>query len=339
MGTVRKNLKDGSLLAGKNNPDYWEMHEGLQWRKATLPPLTRAEEQEMIPRAQAGDEDARGIVIRANLRFVISVAKTYTWGRVPLEDLIAEGVMGLHKSLILFDMSRGLKFISYAVWWIRQAILQALAEQGRLIRLPLNRVGTITKITKAAEKLEAEIRQAMISSIQRSRIVYRPPNLYLRQKEYEKKSREMYETGGFMPSFEDVCEALGWRDLKRETLRSYMATDLSLDYTYDNDTGDAPLEAMDWLNLKDKEAQHLVIEEDSIQEDQSQSVDEGLEVLDKRAQYIIKRYFGLAGDPPDTLENIGRTLSLTRERIRQIKEKALEELSKNKTLKAHFDEI
>ena len=208
--------------------------------------------------------------------------------------------MGLHKSLILFDMSRGLKFISYAVWWIRQA---------------------------------------MISSIQRSRIVYRPPNLYLRQKEYEKKSREMYETGGFMPSFEDVCEALGWRDLKRETLRSYMATDLSLDYTYDNDTGDAPLEAMDWLNLKDKEAQHLVIEEDSIQEDQSQSVDEGLEVLDKRAQYIIKRYFGLAGDPPDTLENIGRTLSLTRERIRQIKEKALEELSKNKTLKAHFDEI
>ena len=270
MGTVRKNLKDGSLLAGKNNPDYWEMHEGLQWRKATLPPLTRAEEQEMIPRAQAGDEDARGIVIRANLRFVISVAKTYTWGRVPLEDLIAEGVMGLHKSLILFDMSRGLKFISYAVWWIRQA---------------------------------------MISSIQRSRIVYRPPNLYLRQKEYEKKSREMYETGGFMPSFEDVCEALGWRDLKRETLRSYMATDLSLDYTYDNDTGDAPLEAMDWLNLKDKEAQHLVIEEDSIQEDQSQSVDEGLEVLDKRAQYIIKRYFGLAGDPPDTLENIGRTLS------------------------------
>ena len=119
--------------------------------------ITAEEEVELAQRIKAGDEIALDKLTKANLRFVVSVAKQYQNQGLTLPDLINEGNLGLIKAAKRFDPSRGFKFISYAVWWIRQAILQALAEQGRLIRLPLNRVGTITKITKAAEKLEAEM--------------------------------------------------------------------------------------------------------------------------------------------------------------------------------------
>ena len=119
--------------------------------------ITAEEEVELAQKIKAGDEKALDKLTKANLRFVVSVAKKYQGNGLSLSDIINEGNLGLIKAAKRFDPSRGFKFISYAVWWIRQAILQALAEQGRLIRLPLNRVGTITKITKAAEKLEAEM--------------------------------------------------------------------------------------------------------------------------------------------------------------------------------------
>ena len=129
-------------------------------------PLPPAREVELAVRIEKGDKEAMKELVEANLRFVVSVAKKYQGNGLSLSDIINEGNLGLIKASKRFDPSRGFKFISYAVWWIRQAILQALAEQGRLIRLPLNRVGTITKITKAAEKLEAEIgRQPKVEEI------------------------------------------------------------------------------------------------------------------------------------------------------------------------------
>ena len=129
-------------------------------------PLPPEREVELAVRIEKGDKAAMKELVEANLRFVVSVAKKYQGNGLSLSDIINEGNLGLIKAAKRFDPSRGFKFISYAVWWIRQAILQALAEQGRLIRLPLNRVGTITKITKAAEKLEAEIgRQPKVEEI------------------------------------------------------------------------------------------------------------------------------------------------------------------------------
>lgn len=244
-------------------------------------PLPPAQEVELAKRIRKSDSTALDALVKANLRFVISVAKEYQGQGLPLQDLISEGNLGLIKAAQRFDETRGFKFISYAVWWIRQSILQALAEQSRVVRLPLNRVGAINKVGRALEQLE------------------------------KKFGRE--------PSMEEIAEKMELTAFEVADVMKTSARHLSLDEPFKEEEGNSLLDVI--------ESDRYAPPDDNLMQESLQvEVDKVLSTLKPREAEIIRLYFGLDGDRPLTLEEIGEHFKLTRERVRQIKEKALRRL-------------
>ena len=244
-------------------------------------PLHPSREVVLAQAIKKGDRLAMKELVEANLRFVVSVAKDYQGQGLPLTDLINEGNMGLMKAAGRFDETRGFKFISYAVWWIRQSILQALAEHSRIVRLPLNRVGTISKITKTAEKLEAEVE--------------RSPNEEEIGRNLEMTSEEVIDAMRISRRHHSLNAP--FRDGDKNSLIDVIEDDGQID-------PDEPLMAE---SLKDE-------------------IRQSLDTLKDREQQVIKMYFGIDRDYALTLNEIGEEFSLTRERVRQIKEKAIRRL-------------
>jgi RNA polymerase primary sigma factor len=256
--------------------------------------ITAEEEVRLARLIKQGDPKALEKLTKANLRFVVSVAKQYQNQGLTLSDLINEGNLGLIKAATRFDETRGFKFISYAVWWIRQSILQALAEQSRIVRLPLNKIGSINKINKAFSKLEQEF------------------------------ERE--------PSQEEIAVVLGiTMDDIKDTMRTsgrHVSMDAPLTQGEDGTLMDV-LEDEDQLH-----PDHMLISESLRRE-----VERALTTLTMREADVLRLYFGLAGEQPMTLEEIGDRFDLTRERVRQIKEKAIRRLkhtSRSKILKTYL---
>jgi len=251
-------------------------------RDISIYPLINREEEARLARLiRVADEEALDKLVRSNLRFVVSVAKKYQNQGVSLSDLINEGNLGLIRAAHKFDETKGIKFISYAVWWIRQAILQALAEQSRIVRVPLNRAGTLHRIGKRASALLQELgREATHAEI----------------------------ANGMDITEEEVAKTM-----------SISQTHLSLD---------APLTPGEDNKLLDylPDTQNLQPDEVTFEKALTEAIEESLSHLKEREAKILRLYFGLDGGEPMTLEQIGSLLRITRERVRQIKEKALSRL-------------
>lgn len=251
------------------------------------------EEVELAQRIKKGDRTALEKLTRANLRFVVSVAKQYQNQGLSLPDLINEGNLGLIKAAEKFDETRGFKFISYAVWWIRQSILQALAEQSRIVRLPLNQVGSLNKINKAFSKFEQE---------------------------FERK-----------PSPDELAESLELtRDKVTDTLK-VSGRHISMDAPFVEGEDNSLMDVLP--NSDSPKADNTLLSESLIRE-----IERALATLTERERDIIKLFFGI-GIQEMTLEEIGETFGLTRERVRQIKEKAIRRLrhtSRSKLLKTYL---
>ena len=257
-------------------------------------PLKPDREVELAIKIKQGNHTALEELVKANLRFVVSVAKDYQGQGLPLTDLINEGNLGLIKAAGRFDETRGFKFISYAVCWIRQSILQALAEHSRIVRLPLNRVGTISKITKTAEKLEAEIE--------------RSPN-----------EKEIGRQLNMTP--DEVIDAM--RISRR------------------HQSLNAPFRDGDKNSLIDiiKDENQLEPDTPLMNDSLKDEIRNSLDTLKDRERMVIKMYFGIERDYALTLNEIGEEFNLTRERVRQIKEKAIRRLrhrSRSKTLRNYL---
>ena len=255
--------------------------------------ITVEEEVELAQRIRKGDQEALEKLTKANLRFVVSVAKQYQNQGLSLPDLINEGNLGLIKAAEKFDETRGFKFISYAVWWIRQSILQALAEQSRIVRLPLNQVGSLNKINKAFARFEQEHERT--------------------------------------PSAEELAQELELpKEKVTDTLR-VAGRHISVDAPFADGEDNSLLDVL--VNPDSPNADRGLINESLATE-----VDRALETLTDRERDIIKYFFGI-GCPEMTLEEIGEKFDLTRERVRQIKEKAIRRLrnsSKSKLLKTYL---
>jgi len=239
------------------------------------------EEVVLARRIKTGDTEALRKLVGANLRFVVSVAKQYQNQGMSLPDLINEGNLGLMKAAQRFDETRGFKFISYAVWWIRQAILQALAEQARIVRLPVNKIGSINRINRAFSKLEQHY-------------------------EREPSSQEIADMLEMIP--EDVKEAL-------KTNGRTVSMDAPISSEEDNNMYDV-------LQSSDTPSP----DKNLINESLAYEIDRALSTLSPRESKVLKLYFGLGMKHPFTLEEIGEELNLTRERVRQIKEKAIKRI-------------
>lgn len=255
--------------------------------------LTTDQEVELAQRIRKGDKRALERLTKANLRFVVSVAKQYQNQGLSLPDLINEGNVGLIKAAEKFDETRGFKFISYAVWWIRQSILQAIAEQSRLVRLPFNQVGSVNKITRELNKFEQE---------------------------HERK-----------PSVDEIAERV---DLPEDKIADAMKANsrhVSMDAPI-ADGEDSSL--IDFLSGDSSNTdRELAIE--SLKAEVSRI----LKLLTDKEQKVLRAFFGIDGSPEMTLDEIGEKYNLTRERVRQIKEKALRRLrhnTKNKLLKSYL---
>jgi RNA polymerase primary sigma factor len=256
--------------------------------------ITADEEVELARRIKAGDQVALEKLTKANLRFVVSVSKQYQNQGLSLPDLINEGNLGLIKAAQRFDETRGFKFISYAVWWIRQSILQALAEQSRIVRLPLNKIGSINKINKAYAHLEQEF------------------------------ERE--------PNIEEIANLLDISETEvKESLRNsgrHVSMDAPLVQDEDNNMYDV---------LRSEDA--ITPETGLMYESLRKEIERAISTLPQREADVIRYYFGLEGKHPMTLEEIGEKFDLTRERVRQIKEKAIRRLkhvSRSKILKSYL---
>jgi RNA polymerase primary sigma factor len=245
------------------------------------PLISRDEEAALARRIRVDDQEALDKLVRSNLRFVVSVAKKYQNQGVSLSDLINEGNLGLIRAAHKFDETKGIKFISYAVWWIRQAILQALAEQSRIVRVPLNRAGTLHRIGKRAATLLQELgREATHAEI----------------------------ANGMDITEEEVAKTM-----------SISQATLSLD---------APMAPGEDSKLLDylPDTINPTPDEQIFVKALTESIEEALSHLKERESKILRLYFGLDGNEPMTLEEIGALLGITRERVRQIKEKALSRL-------------
>jgi RNA polymerase primary sigma factor len=257
--------------------------------------ITPEQEVEFAKRIKLGDQEALGRLTKANLRFVVSVSKQYQNQGLTLSDLINEGNLGLIKAAQRFDETRGFKFISYAVWWIRQSILQALAEQARIVRLPLNKIGSINKINKAFSDLEQEF------------------------------ERE--------PTAEEIATIL---DLTNDEVNESLTNSLR------HVSMDAPLSQSEdensmyeVLKNNDSPTPDQLLLSDSLRRE----IERALGTLTQREADVVKLYFGLDREHPMTLEEIGAKFDLTRERVRQIKEKAIRRLkhtSRSKLLKTYL---
>ncbi len=243
--------------------------------------ITAEMEAELAKKIRMGDQDALEMLVKANLRFVVSVAKQYQNQGLALSDLINEGNLGLIRASTKFDETRGFKFISYAVWWIRQAIMQAIVEQSRIIRLPVSKIGAYTKITKAFRSFEQE---------------------------YQRE-----------PEVEELMEMLG---MTKDEIDEYFRVNT---FTLSTDSKAAGVDEGTLKDvLYDKEAPSA---EDSVMQDTVKTqLNEALAQLNERESEIISCYFGLNGKQPMTLEEIGEVYNLTRERVRQIKEKCISQL-------------
>ena len=259
--------------------------------------LISAEEEVILAqRIKAGDQIALEKLTKANLRFVVSVAKQYQNQGLSLPDCINEGNLGLIKAAKRFDETRGFKFISYAVWWIRQSILQALAEQSRIVRLPLNQVGSLNKIKKVSSRLEQDLQ--------------RPP------------------------SADEIAESLELPEHKIDAALKISTKYISMD---------APLTAEDDLKFLDVFMPDDTIPTDSLlmKESLGREIQRSLATLTEKERDVINLYFGIGTNHEYTLEEIGAKFDLTRERVRQIKEKAIRRLkhnSRSKLLKVYLGE-
>jgi len=256
--------------------------------------ITAEEEVELARKIKNGDTLALEKLTKSNLRFVVSVAKQYQNQGLNLPDLINEGNLGLIKAAQRFDETRGFKFISYAVWWIRQSILQALAEQARIVRLPLNKIGTINKINKAYAQLEQKFQR-------------------------EPKVEEI-------ATLLDITEA-EVKDSIRNSIR-HLSMDASLTQDEDNNMYDV-------LKSEDTPTPDKALLHESLK----MEINRLISILSPREADIVKLYFGLDSKHPMTLEEIGERFDLTRERVRQIKEKAIRRLkhtSKCRNLKTYL---
>ena len=257
--------------------------------------LTPEEEVHLARRIRAGDQNALEKLTRANLRFVVSVAKQYQNNSLSLNDLINEGNLGLVKAAQKFDETRGFKFISYAVWWIRQSIIQALAEHSRMVRLPLNKVGSLTKINKVFSELE------------------------------QKYQRE--------PTPEEVAMVLDITVEEVQATLGISARHVSMDAPFTDGESNALIDVLENINA-DQTDKHLDYK-DSLRIETERT----LASLTEREREVIKLFFGIGVEHPMTLEDIGEQLGITRERIRQIKDKAITKLrsqSRSKSLKAYL---
>lgn len=256
--------------------------------------LTEQEEIELAIRIKKGDQQALEKLVKANLRFVVSVAKQYQNQGLSLGDLINEGNLGLIKAAKRFDETRGFKFISYAVWWIRQSILQALAEQSRIVRLPLNRVGAINKIGKAFTALEQE---------------------------YERE-----------PSASEIAQELNMDESEIADALKVSGRSVSVDAPFAQGEENRLLDVLP--NESTPSPDHNLMTESLRQE-----IEKALSTLNEREAEVIRLYYGLNREHSLTLEEIGEKFNLTRERVRQIKEKAIKRLkhaSRSKNLRLYL---
>ena len=257
--------------------------------------LTPEKEVELAKKIKQGDQIALETLTKANLRFVVSVAKQYQNQGLSLSDLINEGNLGLIKAAQRFDETRGFKFISYAVWWIRQSILQALAEQSRIVRLPLNKVGSLNKINRAFSQLEQEF------------------------------ERE--------PSSEELATILEISADEVETTLGVAARHVSMDAPFVDGEDNSLLDVLENPNTPGTDAGLEYLE--SLRRE----IDRSLGTLTDRQADVIKLYFGIGVEHPLSLEDIGDRFGLTRERVRQIKDKAINKLrsaSRSKLLKNYL---
>lgn len=257
--------------------------------------LTPEEEVELAKRIKQGDQAALEKLTKANLRFVVSVAKQYQNQGLSLSDLINEGNLGLIKAAQRFDETRGFKFISYAVWWIRQSILQALAEQSRIVRLPLNKVGSLNKINKAFSELEQE---------------------------YERE-----------PSSDELAEMLDIPTEEVETTLGVAARHVSMDAPFVEGEDNSLLDVLENSSTPDTD------QELDYNQSLRREIERSLSTLTERQCDVIKLYFGIGVEHPMSLEDIGEKFGLTRERVRQIKDKAINKLrsaNRSKLLKGYL---
>lgn len=246
--------------------------------------ITAEEEVELARRIKQGDTKALERLVNANLRFVVSVAKQYQNQGLSLPDLINEGNVGLIKAAKRFDETRGFKFISYAVWWIRQSILQALAEQARIIRLPLNQVGQLNRVKKVSSQMEQQLQRT--------------------------------------PSTEELAGELDLPEYKVDAVLKISSRTISTD---------APLVEDEDMMFFDQYVPDGVEETDEplIRESLGKEIQRSLAVLSEKEREVVNMYYGIGMSHAYTLEEIGANLQLTRERVRQIKEKAIRKLKQN----------
>ncbi len=256
--------------------------------------ISADEEVQLAKRIREGDQAALEKLTKSNLRFVVSVAKQYQNQGLSLPDLINEGNLGLIKAAKRFDETRGFKFISYAVWWIRQSILQALAEQARIVRLPLNQVGSLNKINKAFSKLEQEFERT--------------------------------------PSAEELAEILDIAEDKVADTMRVSGRHVSMDAPFVQGEENTLLDVL--VNNDSPRADTMLISE-SLQKE----IERSLSTLTERERDVVRLFYGIGFNHEYTLEEIGDKFDLTRERVRQIKEKAIKRLkhsSRSKHLKAYL---
>ncbi|MCP4725609.1 MAG: sigma-70 family RNA polymerase sigma factor [bacterium] len=281
------------LAVGQNNRENQSLDKYLQ-EIGEVPLLTPDEEIDLARKIKKGDQRSLEKLTKANLRFVVSVAKQYQNQGLSLGDLINEGNLGLIKAAKRFDETRGFKFISYAVWWIRQSILQALAEQSRVVRLPLNRVGALNKIGKAFSNLEQE---------------------------YERE-----------PSASEIADELEMTPFEVSDTLKISGRHLSMDAPFNQGEDNRLLDVIQ--NDRQPAPDNILM-----QESLKKEVDRALSTLTRREAEVVKLYFGLEQEHPLTLEEIGEQFNLTRERVRQIKEKAIRRLrhaSRSRALRAYL---
>lgn len=255
--------------------------------------LSVDEEVELAQKIKKGDRQALERLTRANLRFVVSVAKQYQNQGLSLPDLINEGNVGLIKAAEKFDETRGFKFISYAVWWIRQSILQAIAEQSRIVRLPLNQVGSVNKINRELNKFEQE---------------------------HERR-----------PSVDEIADRIDLPEEKVEEAMKANNRHVSMDAPFVDGEDNSLLDVLADNNMP-------MADKALVQESLRKEIDRAIDLLNDREQKVVRAFFGI-GSQEMTLEEIGDKYNLTRERVRQIKEKAIRRLrhnTKNKLLKTYL---
>jgi len=256
-----------------------------------VPMLTPEEEVELAIKIQEGDQMALEKLVKANLRFVVSVAKQYQNRSLTLNDLINEGNLGLVKAAQKFDHTRGFKFISYAVWWIRQSIMQALAEQSRMVRLPMNKLGTINKVNRVASELEQHLERT--------------------------------------PTHAEVAEILEMDASEVTQMLTSSFKQMSVDAPFEEGEGNSLLDVLEDTSI------HKTDDSLAYKDSLRIETERFLSNLPYKEQQVIKLYYGISVDEPMSLEQIGEMMNISRERVRQIKEKAINKLrakSKNTVL-------